>query len=352
MVQIEELKQKVAALAEEGRARLKEVASPEECEAARVAFLGRKGKITELVKFLPHLPPEERPEAGRLINSLKEQFQAELDRRLRELKAQEIEKKLQEEAVDVTLPGRPVALGGLHPSTQALREIYRIFLGMGFQVFESPEIETDEYNFQLLNIPPDHPARDMWSTFYLTEPGLLLRTHTSPGQIHVMRRFAPQPIRAILPGKCYRYEQVTARAEMMFHQVEGLAIGRNITMADLKGVLVEFAHQMFGEGRRFRFRASYFPFTEPSLEMDMDCIICGGRGCRVCKHTGWVEILGAGMVHPVVLRNGGYDPREFTGFAFGMGPERILMLKYNIDDIRLFFANDLRFLEQFSGGLR
>ncbi|MFQ6033684.1 MAG: phenylalanine--tRNA ligase subunit alpha, partial [Candidatus Bipolaricaulia bacterium] len=195
--------------------------------------------------------------------------------------------------------------------------------------------------------PPDHPARDMWSTFYLTEPGLLLRTHTSPGQIHVMRRFSPEPIRVILPGKCYRYEQVTARSEMMFHQVEGLAVGKHITMADLKGVLVEFARQMFGEQRKFRFRASYFPFTEPSLEMDIDCPLCGGQGCRVCKFTGWVEILGAGMVHPVVLENGGYDLTTYSGFAFGMGPERILMLKHNIDDIRLFFGNDLRFLEQF-----
>ncbi|MGQ9477621.1 MAG: phenylalanine--tRNA ligase subunit alpha [Candidatus Bipolaricaulia bacterium] len=347
MVQIEGLKQRVQALAEEGQRRLEGAASPEDCEAVRVAFLGRKGRITELFQLLPQLPQEARPEAGRLINALKEQFQAELERRLSELKAREIERKLQKEAIDVTLPGRPVALGKLHPSTQVLREIYRIFSGMGFQVFESPEIETDEYNFQLLNIPPDHPARDMWSTFYLTEPGLLLRTHTSPGQLHVMRRFAPEPIRAILPGKCYRYEQVTARSEMMFHQVEGLAVGRQITMADLKGVLTEFAHQMFGKERRFRFRASYFPFTEPSLEMDMDCILCGGKGCRVCKHTGWVEILGAGMVHPQVLRNGGYDPEKFTGFAFGMGPERILMLKYNIDDIRLFFGNDLRFLEQF-----
>ena len=347
MVQIEELKQRVTALAAEGEKCLVDAASLEECEALRVAFLGRKGKITELFQLLPQLPPEARPEAGKLINALKDRFQSELERRLAALKAHEIERKLQEEALDITLPGRPVALGRLHPSTQILREIYKIFSSMGFQVFESPEIETDEYNFQLLNMPPDHPARDMWSTFYLAEPGLLLRTHTSPGQIHVMRRFAPEPIRAILPGKCYRYEQVTARSEMMFHQVEWLAVGKHITMADLKGVLVEFAHQMFGEGRKFRCRASFFPFTEPSLEMDMDCIICGGKGCRVCKHTGWVEILGAGMVHPVVLENGGYDPDEFTGFAFGMGPERILMLKHNIDDIRLFFANGLRFLEQF-----
>jgi len=348
MVEIEDLKQQVKALAEEGRRRLEEADSLDACEAVRVKLLGRKGKITELFQLLPQLPQEARPEAGKLINSLKAQFQEELERRRGELRAREIERAIVEEACDVTLPGRPVALGRLHPSTQVLREIYRIFARMGFQVVESPEVETDEYNFQLLNIPPDHPARDMWSTFYLTEPGLLLRTHTSPGQIHVMRRFAPEPIRVILPGKCYRYEQVTARSEMMFHQVEGLAIGRHITMADLKGVLVEFARQMFGEERKFRFRASYFPFTEPSLEMDIDCPLCEGQGCRVCKQTGWVEILGAGMVHPVVLENGGYDPSIYSGFAFGMGPERILMLKHNIDDIRLFFGNDLRFLEQFS----
>ncbi len=347
MIEVGELERQVETLTEEGRKRLEEADSLEACERLRVEFLGRKGKINQLFQLLPQLPEEARPAAGKLINSLKERFQAELERRIEELKEQEIERKLREEALDITLPGRPVALGHLHLSTQVLREIYKIFAGMGFQVVESPEVETDEYNFQLLNIPPDHPARDMWSTFYLTKPGWLLRTHTSPGQIHVMRRFAPQPIRVILPGKCYRYEQVTARSEMMFHQVEGLAVGKRITMADLKGVLIEFAKQMFGEERRARFRASYFPFTEPSLEMDIDCPLCAGEGCRVCKYTGWVEILGAGMVHPVVLENGGYDPQKFTGFAFGMGPERIAMLKYNIDDIRLFFGNDLRFLEQF-----
>ncbi|MFQ6090962.1 MAG: phenylalanine--tRNA ligase subunit alpha [Candidatus Bipolaricaulia bacterium] len=347
MVEIDDLKKQVEALAEEGQRRLGEAGSLDVCERLRVEFLGRKGKITELFQLLPQLSQEARPEAGKLINALKQQFQKELERRRGELQAQETERTIKEEACDVTLPGRPVALGRLHPTTLNLREIYRIFARMGFQVVESPEVETDEYNFQLLNIPPDHPARDMWSTFYLTEPGLLLRTHTSPGQIHVMRRFSPEPIRVILPGKCYRYEQVTARSEMMFHQVEGLAVGKHITMADLKGVLVEFARQMFGEQRKFRFRASYFPFTEPSLEMDIDCPLCEGQGCRVCKQTGWVEILGAGMVHPQVLENGGYDLTTYSGFAFGMGPERILMLKHNIDDIRLFFGNDLRFLEQF-----
>ena len=227
-----------------------------------------------------------------------------------------------------------------------MREIYAIFATMGFQVYNSPEVDTDEYNFQLLNMPPGHPARDMWDTFYTTSPDLLLRTHTSPGQIHAMRAYAPEPLRVILPGKVYRYEQVTARSESMFYQVEGIAVGRKITFSDLKGVLTNFANQMFGEGRRMRFRKSYFPFTEPSVEVDMDCVICGGKGCPICKYTGWLEILGAGMVHPIVLQNGGYDPSEFSGFAFGMGPERITMLKRSIDDIRYFYANDVRFLER------
>jgi phenylalanyl-tRNA synthetase alpha chain len=251
-------------------------------------------------------------------------------------------------AIDVRLPGRPQGYGTMHITSQTLRRIYGIFAGMGFQVFRSPEVEDDVTNFQMLNLPPDHPARDMWSTFYLTDPGLLLRTHTSPGQIHAMRRYHPEPFRVILPGKCYRFEQVTSRHEFMFYQVEGLVIGRNITMADLKGVLVSFARQMFGPERQLRFRPSYFPFTEPSAEADMDCALCGGKGCRLCKGTGWLEILGCGVVHPQVLRNGGYDPDEYSGFAFGMGPERIAMLKHGIDDIRLFYGADLRFLQQFA----
>jgi phenylalanyl-tRNA synthetase alpha chain len=217
---------------------------------------------------------------------------------------------------------------------------------MGFQIFDSREVESDLYNFELLNIPPYHPARDMWDTFYINDR-VVLRTHTSPGQIRAMQAFYPHPIRVILPGMCYRYEAITARSEIMFHQVEGLAVGPNITMADLKGVLVNFARRMFGDDRQVRFRCSHFPFTEPSVEMDMDCLVCAGKGCTICKHSGWLEILGAGMVHPQVLRNGGYDPEMCSGFAFGMGPERITMLKYGINDIRFFFSNDLRFLEQF-----
>jgi phenylalanyl-tRNA synthetase alpha chain len=218
---------------------------------------------------------------------------------------------------------------------------------MGFQIYRSREVETDEFNFGYLNMPPHHPARDMWDTFYTTTPNVILRTHTSPGQIHVMRQYCPEPIRVILPGMCYRYEQITARSEIQFYQVEGLAIGRQITMADLKGTLTAFARSLFGPMVRTRFRSDHFPFTEPSAEMDVECFVCDGRGCPVCKQSGWLEILGCGMVHPVVLENGGYDPAEYSGFAFGMGPQRITMLMHKIEDIRYFAANDLRFLEQF-----
>jgi phenylalanyl-tRNA synthetase alpha chain len=237
--------------------------------------------------------------------------------------------------------------GRIHPANQTLRKIFAIFADMGYQIYRSREVETDELNFGLLNMPAHHPARDMWDTFYLTEPNLLLRTHTSPGQIHIMRERAPEPIRVILPGMCYRYEQISARSEIQFNQVEGLAVGHNITFADLKGTLSSFARRMFGQHVRTRFRAGHFPFTEPSAEMDIECFVCEGKGCAVCKRTGWLEILGCGMVHPNVLENGGYNPEVFSGFAFGMGPERITMLKYRIDDIRYFWANDLRFLEQF-----
>jgi phenylalanyl-tRNA synthetase alpha chain len=241
-------------------------------------------------------------------------------------------------------------VGGLHPSTQTLRELYDIWADMGFQVFRSRDVESDEMNFTLLNIPEHHPARDMWDTFHTTTPGVILRTHTSPGQIHAMRELGQngtQPVRVILPGMCYRYEQVTSRSEMQFNQLEGVAIGRNIRMSDLKGTVTEFARRMFGQNAQVRFRASYFPFTEPSMEIDVECFLCGGEGCKVCKYAGWLEIAGAGMMHPTVLRNGGYDPSIWSGFAFGMGPERMAMLKHDIKDIRYFWGNDLRFLEQF-----
>ncbi len=316
-------------------------------EEWRVKYLGRRGALSQILRGLGSLPPEERPAFGQEANRVKAAIEAAFEARQTALAEEAKAQAFRAEQIDVTLPGRPPALGRLHPSTQTLREIYAIFGQMGFQIYESPEVETDEANFQLLNIPPHHPARDMWSTLYTEQEGVLLRTHTSPGQIHVMRELCPVPIRAILPGKVYRYEQVSARYEFMLHQVEGLAVGRNIRMSDLKGVLVNFAQQMFGGIRRWRFRGSYFPFTEPSMEMDIECVICGGPGCAVCKYSGWVEILGSGMVHPNVLRNGGYDPAAYSGFAFGMGPERITMLKYNINDIRYFFANDPRFLAQF-----
>jgi phenylalanyl-tRNA synthetase alpha chain len=317
-------------------------------EAWRIAYLGRKGALTTMLRSLGKLPPEQRPAAGREANRVKQALETALEEQADLLKRQETLRQLAQEKIDVTLPGRPVEPGFLHVSTQTLREIYAIFAEMGFQVVETPEVETDINNFQLLNIPPYHPARDMWSTFHTTREGVLLRTHTSPGQIIVMRQYYPEPIRVILPGKCYRYEQVTARHESMFYQVEGLAVGRNVTMGDLKGVLTHFARQMFGVDRKVRFRCSYFPFTEPSAELDIDCAICGGTGCRVCKQTGWVEILGSGMVHPQVLRNGGYDPSVYSGFAFGMGLERIAMLRYSIEDIRYLYGNDLRFLQQFT----
>ena len=335
--------EKVERLKEEAHEALQSTSTLDELAEWRVRYLGRKGVITQLLRGVGELPAAERPVLGQAANQLKELLAESYEARRKELSRPA---GGEAEALDVTLPGRPVDLGRLHVTTQTLREIYAIFARMGFQVEEWPEVETDMLNFELLNMPPHHPARDMWDTFYVN-PKVVLRTHTSPGQIRSMKKHCPDPIRVILPGKCYRYEAVTARSEFMFYQVEGLAVGRRITLADLKGTMVDFARQMFGADRKVRFRCSHFPFTEPSVEVDMDCIICGGEGCRVCKHTGWVEISGAGMVHPEVLRNGGYDPEVYSGYAFGMGPERIAMIKYSIDDIRLFYSNDLRFTEQF-----
>ncbi len=316
-------------------------------DAWRIAYLGKKSELNTILKEVGRLPKEERPAVGKRGNEVKLALEAAYAERAEALKREALIRSLAEDRIDVTLPGRPVQLGHLHLSTQMLRDIYAAFAEMGFQVYRARDVELDLYNFELLNIPPGHPARDMWDTFYTTRPGVLLRTHTSPGQIHAMREYYPDPIRVILPGMCYRYEQVTARSEHMFYQVEGLAVGRRITLTDLKGTMFNACRQLFGADRQVRFRASYFPFTEPSVEVDMDCIICQGEGCRVCKYTGWLEIAGAGMVHPVVLRNGGYDPAVYSGFAFGMGVERPAMLKYSVDDIRYFYGNDLRFLQQF-----
>ena len=327
--------------------RLQTIESSDELEAWRLDTLGRKGSVQLQTRRVGELPPEERPQFGRRVNEIKQELESAYEERAAELRAAELEAQLASQAIDVTLPGRQPWRGRLHPATQTLRQIYRIWGDMGFQVYRSRDVETDEYNFELLIIPQHHPARDMWDTFHTTEPGILLRTHTSPGQIHAMREYYPEPIRVILPGMCYRYEQQTARSEFQFHQVEGLAVGKNITLADLKGTLAEFAHRMYGADRPIRFRANYFPFTEPSAEMDVYIGLETEYDRRLTKGTGWMEILGCGMVHPTVLRNGGYDPDVYSGFAFGMGPERIAMAKYGIEDIRYFWGNDLRFLEQF-----
>jgi phenylalanyl-tRNA synthetase alpha chain len=334
-------------LAAEAQQALDAVQDDEALAAWRARFLGRNGSITEAVKVLSTLPRDERPAYGQRLNLVKEHLEGAYETQADLLRQSAQERSLRADQVDVTLPGRAPQPGRLHPLTRTLRDIYRIFAEMGFQVYRSQDVESDELNFTLLNMPPHHPARDMWDTFYTLAPGVILRTHTSPGQIHAMRQYYPEPIRVILPGMTYRYEQISARKDIIFHQVEGLAVGTAMTMADLKGTISDFCRRVFGEGRRLRFRASYFPFTEPSAEVDMDCLLCGGAGCRLCGGSGWLEIMGSGMVHPVVLRNGGYDPSVYSGFAFGLGVERIAMLKYGIEDIRHFWGNDLRFLEQF-----
>ena len=328
-------------------AKLEDVDSTAVLETWYRETLGRKGSIYLLTRQVGQLSAEERPIFGKRINVVKSELEAAYQSRQAELKTAELTDKIASSAIDVTLPGRPIATGGLHIITQTLRDIYRIFGDMGFQIYRSPDVETDAYNFELLNFPPHHPAREMQDSFYTENPDVILRTHTSAGQIRAMREYYPEPVRVILPGMCYRNEQITTRSSIQFTQVEGLAVGTNITLADLKGTLTEFARRLFGSNRETRFRASYFPFTEPSAEMDVTCFLCDAKGCQVCKYTGWLEILGSGMVHPTVLRNGGYDPEVYTGFAFGMGPERIAMLKYGIDDIRQFWNNDLRFLQQF-----
>jgi len=337
---------------------LASVSTEESLQVWKTSQLGRGSPLMQVFAGFGKLSTEEKPLVGQAANRVKIALEAALDERTKAIKAAALAKLLEEEQLDVTLPGRPAPRGRLHPSTQQLRRVLDILAEMGFQVYTSREVETDEMNFQMLNFPLHHPAREMQDSFYVETEGrgdnsILLRTHTSPGQIRAMREYAatnpqnPPPIRIALPGMCYRYEQITSRSEIQFNQVEGLAVGENITFADLKGTLADFARRMFGAHARVRFRADHFPFTEPSAEMDVECFVCGGKGCSVCKRSGWLEILGCGMVHPNVLMNGGYDPKRYTGFAFGMGPERQLMLRYKIDDIRYFWGNDMRFLGQF-----
>jgi phenylalanyl-tRNA synthetase alpha chain len=334
--------QAIAELVEAARHEVSGAENPEALDALRVKYLGRKGALTQVLRGLKDLDPEARRLMGAAANRAKESLEAALVSALTALK--EAAARAQAPAIDVTLPGRRGPLGRLHPLTRTMEEICDIFLHLGFEAVTGPEVELDWYNFEALNIPPDHPARDMQDTFYFNDK-VLLRTHTSPMQIRVMEKRQP-PVRIIAPGKVYRRDSDMTHSPM-FHQVEGLLVDRGVTFADLKGVLTAFVHQMFGPEVSLRFRPSYFPFTEPSAEIDIACVICRGEGCRVCKITGWLEVLGAGMVHPAVFEAVGYNPEEFTGFAFGLGVERIAMLKYGIDDIRLFFDNDLRFLRQF-----
>jgi len=334
------------ALQTKATAALSAASSSAETEAWHAEYLSRKGKLTTILRGLGQLSAEERPVVGQKANVIKGALESALQERQAAISSVEMMATLDTDAVDVTLPGRPQTLGKLHPTTQAMREILAIFGQMGFQTYDAPEVETDDNNFTLLNFPPGHPAREMQDTFFTKNDGVILRTHTSPGQIRAMREFAPEPIRVMLPGKCYRNEDVTTRSEMMFYQVEGLVVGKNITMSDLKGVMLNYGNQMYGNGREIRFRKAYFPFTEPSVEVDVSCSLCNGDGCRVCKQTGWLEISGAGMVHPVVLKNGGYDPAIYSGFAFGMGIERQAMMKRQVDDIRYFYSNDARFLDR------
>ena len=334
-------------LEREGLAQLAEANDREALEGWRIKHLGRNAQLAELMSGLGALPASEKPAAGKRANEVKRALEAAFAERAEAMRQSELAQAAERDAVDVTLPGRPSPSGRLHPNTVALRRLYSVFGDMGFQIYRSGDVETDANNFELLNFPKDHPARDMQDTFYTSEPNVVLRTHTSPGQIHAMRASAPNPVRAILPGICYRYEQITSRSEIQFLQIEGIVVGPGIRMSDLKGTLTDMARRVFGADVRTRFRADYFPFTEPSAEMDVECFVCGGKGCAVCKQSGWLEILGCGMVHPTVLRNGGYDPDKVSGFAFGMGPQRVLMLSHRITDIRYFMQNDLRFLEQF-----
>lgn len=312
-------------------------------------YLGGKGELTAFLRSLGQLPAEVRPEAGRAANALKQELTAAYEERSRVLTAADLERRLAEDAVDVTLPGRAPQLGSLHPTTQMIQELSEIFALMGFQTVYGPEVETGRYNFDLLNIPSDHPARDVWDTFIVEsdDEEIVLRTHTSPMQARVMESMQP-PVRVVVPGRVYRYEAQDASHEWMFHQLEGLAVDEGITMADLKGVLREFARQLFGPTRKVRFRCDFFPFVEPGVDFAVDCAVCDGVGCRVCKYTGWLEMGGAGMVHPNVLRGVGYDPEKYTGFAFGLGVERMVMMRDGVNDIRAFAGNDLRFLRQFA----
>jgi phenylalanyl-tRNA synthetase alpha chain len=344
----------VQQLVEDAVSELEAIQDLDTLEAWRLEYLGRRGQLTQFLRGISQLPMEQRRTAGALANEAKTDLEGRLEERAKHINDILLSKAATQDRLDVTLPGRPQPTGRLHPTTQIVREICAVFSSMGFGVVEGPEVEWDHYNFEMLNIPKGHPARDMFNTLWIDyqdgqgEYPMLLRTHTSPMQARVMESREP-PVRVVVPGKCYRYEATDATHEWHFYQVEGLAVDEGITFANLKGTLYEFARRMFGEERKIRFRCDYFPFVEPGVDVSIDCFACQGKGggCRICRDSGWIEIMGAGMVHPRVLESAGYDPDKYTGFAFGMGPERIAMLKYGIDDIRLFYSNDLRFLRQF-----
>ncbi|HYI21402.1 MAG TPA: phenylalanine--tRNA ligase subunit alpha [Candidatus Limnocylindrales bacterium] len=345
---LESFRSQLEELRGRARAAVDKADDPAELDAVESAYLGRSGELRKLLGEIGKLPGEDRPKVGALANPIREELETSIAARRSRLNDIAYEVRLARERVDVTLPGRTLPAGSLHPLIETQREIARIFGQFGFVTYESPEVESDELSFQLLNIPEDHPARDLWDTLYVagSDRRLVLRPHTSPGQIRIMREYSP-PIRAILPGRCFRYENIDASHGVEFFQVEGLMVDEGTSMATLHGLLDEFAHAMFGADTRTRFRPGYYPFTEPSVAFDISCTICGGTGCAACKRTGWLTILGAGMVHPVVLRNGGLDPDKYQGFAFGMGTDRIAMLRHGINDIRAFMDNDIRFLERF-----
>ena len=339
------MKEQLEKIKSEALSEIEKAIDSKKLDDIRVKFLGKKGELTSILRGMGSLTKEERPVVGKIANEVRSDIENYLDNALNNIRNKENNLKLQSEAIDVTMPGHVCETGGLHPLTKTLDDIKEIFFGMGFSIAEGPDVELDYYNFEALNIPKNHPARDEQDTFYINE-NVVLRTQTSPVQIRVMEKSKP-PIRIIAPGRVYRSDAVDATHSPTFHQIEGLVVDKGITMANLYGTLDTFAKRLFGENTKTKFRPHHFPFTEPSAEMDVSCFACGGKGCRVCKGSGWIEILGSGMVHPDVLRNGGIDPDVYSGFAFGMGLERIAMKKYGIDDIRLFYENDIRFLKQF-----
>ncbi|GAA3402641.1 phenylalanine--tRNA ligase subunit alpha [Paenibacillus hodogayensis] len=342
------MKERLLALQAEALQELERVENAQQLNDLRVKYLGKKGPLTEILRGMGALSAEERPVIGQVANDVRAAIESVIEAKQNGYAQAETENRLKAETIDVTLPGRPASHGAIHPLNKVIQEIEDIFIGMGYTVAEGPEVEKDYYNFEALNLPRNHPARDMQDSFYITEE-LLMRTHTSPVQVRTMEKKQGEvPVKIICPGRVYRRDDDDATHSHVFTQIEGLVIDRHIRMSDLKGTLLQFVQEMFGKQTSIRMRPSFFPFTEPSAEVDVSCMMCGGKGCRTCKHTGWLEILGSGMVHPRVLEMSGYDPAEYSGFAFGMGVERIAMLKYGIDDIRHFYTNDVRFLKQFA----